>query len=106
MLDPDQHAAGVYRAIALRFYCRYVEMRPARWPAFSFKGARCGPADSLDARSAISATELAPRSGGIISKSRRYRRMPSKQRAQQGKHNLRQRAAILCNCYSEQPNTM
>ena|SRR6266550_8158751 len=66
MLDPkyhDQHAAGVYRAIALRFYCRYVEMRPARWPAFSFKGARCGPADSLDARSAISATELAPRSG-------------------------------------------
>ena len=30
---------------------------------FRFKGARCGPADSLDARSAISATELAPRSG-------------------------------------------
>jgi len=42
MLDPkyhDQHAAGVYRAIALRFYCRYVEMRPARWPAFSIQ--RC-----------------------------------------------------------------
>jgi hypothetical protein len=23
----DRHAAGVYRAIALRFYCRYVDMR-------------------------------------------------------------------------------
>ena len=30
MSDPkyhDQHAANVYRAIALRFYCRYVDMR-------------------------------------------------------------------------------
>jgi len=23
----DRHAAGIYRAIALRFYCRYVDMR-------------------------------------------------------------------------------
>jgi hypothetical protein len=23
----DHHAAGIYRAIALRFYCRYVDMR-------------------------------------------------------------------------------
>jgi hypothetical protein len=30
MSDPkyhDPHAAGIYRAIALRFYCRYVDMR-------------------------------------------------------------------------------
>jgi hypothetical protein len=30
MSDPkyhDRHTAGIYRAIALRFYCRYVEMR-------------------------------------------------------------------------------
>src|SRR5438045_8614204 len=30
MSDPkyhDRHAADVYRAIALRFYCRYVDMR-------------------------------------------------------------------------------
>jgi len=30
MSDPtyhDRHAAGIYRAIALRFYCRYVDMR-------------------------------------------------------------------------------
>ena len=30
MSDPkyhDRHAAGIYRAIALRFYCRYVGMR-------------------------------------------------------------------------------
>jgi hypothetical protein len=30
MSDPkyhDHHAAGIYRAIALRFYCRYVDMR-------------------------------------------------------------------------------
>jgi hypothetical protein len=30
MSDPryhDRHTAGVYRAIALRFYCRYVDMR-------------------------------------------------------------------------------
>ena len=30
MSDPkyhDRHTAGIYRAIALRFYCRYVDMR-------------------------------------------------------------------------------
>jgi hypothetical protein len=30
MSDPkyhDRHAAGIYRAIALRFYCRFVDMR-------------------------------------------------------------------------------
>ena len=31
----DRHAAGVYRAIALRFYCRYVDMRDS---AESFGG--------------------------------------------------------------------
>ena len=31
----DRHAAGIYRAIALRFYCRYVDMRDSA----EFRGA-------------------------------------------------------------------